>query len=37
MCVCACVCVAFSSAFESAMGSHEMGRHKLPITIIIVV
>ena len=36
-CVCVCVCVrvyvgvACLSAFVSALGSHETGRHKLPV------
>ena len=36
VCVCVCVraCVACLSAFVSALGSHEMGHHKLPIIII---
>ena len=36
--VCACVCMCVCSmliCFVSALGSHEMGRHKLPIIIII--
>ena len=33
--VCACVCGMLIS-FVSALGSHEMGRHKLPIIIIII-
>ena len=36
--VCGCVCVCGSGmliCFVSALGSHEMGRHKLPIIIII--
>ena len=36
--VCGCVCVCESGmliCFVSALGSHEMGRHKLPIIIII--
>ena len=37
MCVCACVPVACLSAFVSALGSHEMGCHKLPIIIIITI
>ena len=36
VCVCACVCVwGMLICFVSALGSHEMGRHKLPIIIII--
>ena len=35
MFVCACVCVACLSTFVSALGSHEMGRPKLPIVILI--
>ena len=35
VCVCVCVCVACLSAFIIALVSHEMGRHKLPIIIII--
>ncbi len=37
--VCGCVCVCGSGmliCFVSALGSHEMGRHKLPIIIIII-
>ena len=40
MCVPACVCVCGSGmliCFVSAQGSHEMGRHKLPIIIIIIL
>ena len=36
VCVCVCVCVCGSGmliCFVSALGSHEMGRHKLPIII----
>ena len=36
--VCGCVCVCVSGmliCFVSALGFHEMGRHKLPIIIII--
>ena len=35
--VCACVGLACLSAFVSALGSDKMGRHKLPITIIIII
>ena len=38
--VCGCVCVCGSGmliCFVSALGSHEMGRHKLPIIIIILL
>ena len=38
--VCGCVCVCRSGmliCFVSALGSHEMGRHKLPIIIIIII
>ena len=35
--MCACVCVASLSVFLSALGSHEMGRIKLPIIIIIII
>ena len=37
VCVCACVGVACLSAFVSALGSQEMGRHKLPIIITIII
>ena len=37
VCVCACVCVTCLSAFVSALGSHEMGRHELPIIIDIII
>ena len=33
--MCVCMCLACLPAFVSALGSHEMGRHKLPIIIII--
>ena len=45
MCVCVCVCVCVVcvflklmclSVFVSALGSHEMGRHKLPFIFIII-
>ncbi len=38
--VCGCVCVCGSGmliCFVSALGSHEMGRHKLPIIIITII
>ena len=38
--VCGCVCVCGSGmliCFVSALGSHEMGSHKLPIIIIIII
>ena len=36
VCVCVCVCMCgMLICFISALGSHEMGRHKLPIIIII--
>ena len=37
--VCGCVCVCGSGmliCFISALGSHEMGHHKLPVNIIII-
>ena len=45
MCVCACVCMCVAcvryemcfSASVRALGSHEMGHHKLPIIIIILI
>ena len=45
MCVCACVCICVAcvryemcfSASVRALGSHEMGHHKLPIIIIILI
>ena len=38
VCGCACVCVCdMLICFLSALGSHEMGRHKLPIIIIIII
>ena len=37
VCGCACVCVCdMLICFLSALGSHEMGRHKLPIIIIFI-
>ena len=36
VCVCVCVC-GMLICFVSALGSHEMGRHKLPIIIITIV
>ena len=38
--VCGCVCVCGSGmliCFVSALGSHEKGRHKLPIIVIIII
>ena len=38
VCVCVCVCVCgMLICFVSALGSHEMGRHKLSIIIIIII
>ena len=36
VCVCVCVCLACLFAFVSALGSHKLGRHKLPIIITIL-
>ena len=37
VCGCACVCgCGMLICFVSALGSHEKGRHKLPIIIIII-
>ena len=35
VCVCMCVC-GMLICFVSTLGSHDMGRHKLPIIIIII-
>ena len=38
VCVCKCVCVCgMLICFVSALGSHDMGRHKLPIITIVII